>query len=144
MATITNISFNQYSKDDGMICDKCGAYIRNVYTVKYSNGYIAHYGIDCFSKLRKQANLTSFANKLLSKTLKSIKYYCSIIDLWKTINTEEEADNQNLLSTFKTYECWEGRTFEEYKKWQLEEFLLYRLQEEQKTLKKFRNINFEI
>lgn len=124
MPYIRDIRFDHVPKDAGFICDRCGEYITNVYTVTYDNGLKASYGIECFNKLRKHSNLTAAGNTLLNKVLKDIKYYSELEDIWESITSYEDAKEKQVpllgkmnlgLAMFDTYEAWEGASFEEFK-----------------------------
>lgn len=143
MAYIKDITFWHYGKNEGLNCDRCGAYITNVFTVYYSDGLIAHYGMECFKKLREAGKLSDFGYKLLMKALKDIKYWNEQLQLWKTI-TEEEAEEKGLLYALHNYEAWEGSDFEEYKKFEIEKVIPARLSDCKKTIERFKNINFKI
>lgn len=142
MARITNITFWHESKDAGVFCDKCRAYITNVYTVYYNDGLIAHYGIECFKKLKEAGNLSDFGYKLLMKTLHKIKKYNEELQLWQTI-TEEEAEKKELLDSLHHDDVWKGRTFEEYRQFHVKRWLPARLKDCEKTILRFKNIDFK-
>ena len=74
MAQIKKIQFYHTGKEDGCICDRCGQYIQNVWTVTYSDGVVARFGIDCFEILCKESKLTSFGQKELKKAF-SFSYH---------------------------------------------------------------------
>lgn len=73
MAYIKDIRFDSVDRKDGLVCDRCGAYIRNIYTVTYSDGLVAQYGMECFKKLFDAGKLTDFGRKLMMKALKRIE-----------------------------------------------------------------------
>ena len=116
MAYIKDIRFDYVDRKDGLICDRCGAYIRNIYTVTYSDGLVARYGMECFKKLFDAGKLTDFGRKLMMKALKRLKEAYETREKWLSVNTLEEAEKNHLnVFPFKNYEAWKGHTFEEYK-----------------------------
>ncbi len=144
MAYIKDIKFWHVDRYSGVLCDRCGTYITNIYTVYYSDGLVAHYGIECFKKLRQAGRLSDFGYKFLMKILKAIKYWNEELRLWQTI-TESEAEEKGLLCDLHTHGCyWEGRTFEEYRKFEIEKYIPARLEGCKKLLERFKNIDFKI
>lgn len=91
MAYIKDIRFDSVDRKDGLVCDRCGAYIRNIYTVTYSDGLVARYGMECFKKLFDAGNLTDFGRKLMMKALKRLKEAYETREKWLSVNTLEEA-----------------------------------------------------
>ena len=72
MAYIKSVRFNRVGRNEGCTCDKCGQYIRNIWTVTYQDGVIMNFGIDCFEKLNK-GNLNAYGQKLMKDALKWIE-----------------------------------------------------------------------
>lgn len=145
MAQIKSMRFDKAGRNSGCVCDKCGQYIMNIWTVQYSDGVSLHYGIDCFEKLYKSGKLTRYGEKLMRNTLKSIAFYCEQLKMWETI-TEEEAEEKGLLVDLKVTDWnssyWAGKTFEEYKDWMINEFFPARLAYCQKDIDRFAKVNF--
>lgn len=145
MAQIKSVQFDKTGRNSGCVCDRCGQYITNVWTVQYSDGVSLHYGIDCFEKLYKSGKLTRYGEKLMRDTLKSIASYSEKLKMWENM-TEEEAEEKGLLADLKvtTWDSsyWAGRTFEEYKDWMIHEFFPTRLAHCQKDIDRFAKVNF--
>lgn len=148
MAYIKDIRFDSVSKKEGFICDRCGAYIRNIYTVTCSDGLVAQYGMECFKKLFDAGKLTDFGRKLMMKALKRLKEAYETREKWLSVNTLEEAKEKNLLTQpFESYEAWEGHTFEEYKDyWTSEEkgYTASDIKRAKEDLARFKNVNFDL
>ena len=146
MAKITGIHFDRATRETGCTCDKCGQWIQNIWTVSFDDNTKFHYGIDCFEKMTQSGKLTKVGENLLKKTMKSIAHYEEQLALWSTI-TEAEAEEKGLLTNLRNESWntsyWAGRSFQEYRDWQVNEFFPYRIAEEQKVLKKFEKVNFE-
>ena len=145
MSQIKSIRFDHVERTAGCTCDKCGQYITNVWTVKYAGGVQLHYGIDCFENVCKSGNLTTYGQKLMRKTLKSIELYSERLEMWKTV-TEEEAAEKGLLSDLIVASWntsyWAGKSFEEYRDWMVNEFFPFRLAECQKDIDRFSKVSF--
>ena len=145
MARIKSIMFGRTGKDDGCICDKCGQYIMNVWTVQYTDGVTLHYGIDCFENICKSGKLSRYGEKLMHRALKDIAYYSEQLEMWKTL-TEQEAEEKGLLDELKVTDWnesyWAGKTFEEYKNWMVNVVFPDKLECCQKDIDKFSKVNF--
>lgn len=148
MAYIKDVRFDSVGKKDGVICDHCGAYIRNIYTVTYSGGLVARYGIECFKKLFEAGKLTDFGKKLMMKALKRLKEAYETREKWLSVNTLEEAKEKKLITEpFETYEAWEGHTFEEYKDFWTSEDKGYTARDiklAKEDLARFKKVNFDL
>lgn len=148
MAFIKDIKFDHVSKQEGFICDRCGAYITNVYTVTYSDGLEMRYGIECFKNLFAAGRLTDMGIKLMKKILKRIKEAYEIRDKWIKVNSFEEAKEQNIpyWAAFE-YEAWEGKTFERFKEFCISEkegFFASDIRRAKKDLERFNKVNFDL
>lgn len=149
MAYIKDIRFDSVDKKDGLICDRCGAYIRNIYTVTYSDGLVARYGIECFKKLFDAGKLTDFGRKLMMKSLKRLKEAYEFREKWLSVNTLEEAKEKKLPYTqiFETYEAWQGHTFEEFKDFctsEKEGYFASDVRRAKEELARFKKVNFDL
>lgn len=143
MAYIKKISFASVGKQEGCTCDKCGQYIRNIWTVDYQDGVRMNFGIDCFEKLSK-GKLNDYGMKLMKKALKSIQHYQELLEAEKALT--EETDERYQM-TQKHYDWqpdgyWMGHPWEEYHKWMIEEWYPARFKEAQKQVDRFKNVNF--
>lgn len=81
MAYIKDIRFDSVDRKDGLVCDRCGAYIRNIYTGTYSDGLVARYGMECFKKLFDAGKLTDFGRKLMMKEFIMIALIMQNLDI---------------------------------------------------------------
>lgn len=144
MAYIKKIRFDHTDDTNGgCTCDRCGQYIRNIYTVTYTDGVVMHFGIDCFEKLNKASKLTTQGMKIMRKALRNIEFYSEKLNEWKNgVWTEEnciawQIEKEDKLS------YWSDKTFEEYKDWHINEFYPARFAEAQKQIDRFRKIDFK-
>lgn len=148
MAYIKDIRFDSVDRKDGLVCDRCGAYIRNIYTVTYSDGLVARYGMECFKKLFDAGNLTDFGRKLMMKALKRLKEAYETREKWLSVNTLEEAEKNHLnVFPFKNYEAWKGHTFEEYKDFWINEengYTASDIKRAKEDLARFKKVNFDL
>ena len=74
MAHIEEIRFDHVSKAEGCMCDNCGAWLTNIWTVKFREGESLHFGIDCFDK-RIRGKLNAFGKKEMQKVQKRIQWH---------------------------------------------------------------------
>ena len=74
MAHIKKIKFSRVGKQEGCTCDRCGQYIRNIWTVDYKEGLTMNYGIDCWEAICKEG-LSKQGIRLMNKTMKSLQSY---------------------------------------------------------------------
>lgn len=144
--SIENIRFDRVGQNKGCTCDRCGQYIRNIWTVKFSGGMQIAFGIDCFERMYKSGSLTASGIKAFKKLLKRIQAHKESFEMWQTI-TEEEAIANYMGWIFPIYDkdsAFYGMTFDEYREWMLNEFYAQRFREDEEALTKFRKFGFEI
>lgn len=142
MAHIKRISFESVGKAEGCTCDRCGQYIRNIWTVEYKEGLTMHYGLDCWQKVCRQG-LNQHGMKLMKKAMKAIQNYEERLAKYTSGEMTVETDQGWLADQEDKMSAWYGHTFEEYRAWMINEFFPYRIAEAQKELAKFGKINFE-
>lgn len=144
MARIKRIDFYHVGKQEGCLCDRCGQYITNVWTVQYTDGITARFGIDCFEKLNKESKLTKFGQKELNKALKSIQKHRELYELEAAKTEETDIEWQNLQNpqSYESPDYWYGRPWEEYHEWMLTKFFKTRFEEDQKRIDRFSKVNF--
>ena len=138
MAHIKKISFESVGQREGCTCDRCGQYIKNIWTVQFAEGLTMNYGIDCFEKLTKTGHLTDYGKKLMKKTLKGIKNI--EIRIQEQMEMTEDID-RGWKSVKDT--VWHGEPYEEYKRWMIEEFWMTHLERMNKEIEKFSKVDFE-
>lgn len=141
MAYIQKIQFNRVGQNEGCTCDRCGQYIRNIWTVDYTDGIKMNFGIDCFEKLNKASKLNAYGMKKLKKALKFIEGHYDMIETEKAKTEETDGQWKYLQEDKESYWC--GRPWNEYHKWMLEEFYPERIKEDQKRIDRFSKVNFE-
>ena len=140
MAYIKSVRFNRVGRNEGCTCDKCGQYIRNIWTVTYQDGVIMNFGTDCFEKMNK-GNLNAYGQKLMKDALKWIEKHQQNFEAEKMKTAETDLAWQCTQEDKES--CWYGRPYEEYHKWMLEEFYPVRFAEDQKRIDRFKKVNFE-
>ncbi len=143
MAHIKKITFNRVGEKEGCACDRCGQYIRNIWTVQYDTG-VMNYGIDCFEKVQK-SGLNATGKKAMNKVLKSIQAYTDRLLEYTSGELTEETDEGWKLAQadWNKDDYWHGRDYNEYRDWMVNEFFPYRLSCCDRELKRFQKINFE-
>ena len=141
MARIKSMNFSSVGKNEkGCVCDKCGQYIRNIWTVKFDDGISMNYGIDCFAKLRNTGNLSSYGEKLLKKSMKRLEGISELTEIIK--NRKPEDDYQYQQNQNDKLSPWYQVDYEEYRKWWLNEVIPERIADIQKDIDRFKNVNF--
>lgn len=143
MAHIKKISFARVSEQEGCTCDRCGQYIRNIWTVEYKEGLRMNYGLDCWEKVYKEG-LNAQGIKLIKKIMDSIKSYEERLALYTNGEMTEETDESYKVeqAEWNKDSYWYGRSFEEYKAWMINEFFPHRIADKQKELFRFAKVNF--
>ena len=144
MARIKKIDFHHVGKLDGCLCDRCGQYIMNIWTVQYTDGVKANFGIDCFEKLCKASKLTAFGQKELKSALKKIQDHRELFEAEQALTEETDTAYQNDQhpQEWETPSYWCGRPWKEYHEWRLNEFFPRRFEEDQKRIDRFSKVNF--
>lgn len=144
MARIKRITFTKTGKQEGCLCDRCGQYITNIWTVSYADGIVVNFGIDCYEKLNKESRLTAYGQKELKKVLKNIEKHHELFEAEKALTEETDVAYQNIQHPwdYEDKDYWYGRPWEEYHKWRLNEFWKARFEEDQKAVDRFGKVNF--
>lgn len=145
MAHIKQISFARVGEKEGCTCDRCGQYIRNIWTVEYTEGLRMNYGLDCWEKVYKDG-LNKQGAKILKKIMDSIKSYEERLARYVSGELSEETDESYKVTQadWNRDDFWYGKSFGEYKNWMVTDFLPYRISDKQKELAKFSKVNFII
>lgn len=144
MARITDINFAAVGTLEGCSCDRCGQWIKNIWTVKFDDGITAHFGIDCYEQMCKDSRLSEYGMKLMKKTLKRLKE-------WETKLADYEAGKYTAENDIGYQFCqscdgghyWKGRPYEEYRAFEIECIREHRIPEVKKELEKFKKVNFK-
>jgi len=140
MAHIEDIRFDHVGKNEGCMCDNCGAWLTNIWTVKFREGESLHFGMDCFDK-RIKGKLNAFGKKEMQKVLKRIQEHSELLNQLKQDEVTETVQKE--WESYRYWQkYWKDKTFEEWKTWMIEEVLPDRLEADRKVLAKFEKINF--
>lgn len=140
MSRIKSISFSSVEKNEGCMCDRCGQYIRNIWTVKFDDGITMNYGIDCFAKLRDTAKLSTYGKKVLKDAMKRLEGINELTEIIKNRKAEDDYSYQEAQNN--KISPWYQVDYEEYRKWWLNEVIPERIAGVQKEIDKFKNVNF--
>ena len=140
MAYIRRITFDHVGQNEGCTCDRCGQYIKNIWTVTYQDDVSMHFGIDCFEKLNKESKLNAYGRKLMKETIKWIECHQEMFEAEKAKTAETDLAWQRESQDKDSY--WYGRSFEEWHKWMLEEWWPERFKDDQKRVDRFAKVNF--
>lgn len=144
MSRIKAIRFDR-AEEKGCTCDRCGQYIKNVWTVTYDDGESIHYGIDCFEQVQKSGKLNANGKKIMKRILKSTESYYDRLDRYLSGELNEETDDSWKMcqADWNKDNYWYGKEYSEYKRWMVEELIPYRIKDAQEDLKKFKKIEFK-
>lgn len=110
------IDFYTLPKDQGILCEHCGTYIRNVFVIKFNDGFVLKCGSECFKKIQKQTNISEYGIKLLTKLLNKLKDYDKTIQNWESWQTPEDAEEDKCFQRIEDSRTWRIRTQEEFDK----------------------------
>lgn len=143
MSHIAKIRFNSVGRNDGCTCDRCGQYIRNIWSIEYKEGFTVNYGIDCWEKVYKAGKLNQYGEKHMRKIMKSIRSYEEMLAKYVSGEMNEETDSAWKYGQTDKHDAWYGEPYETYRDWMINEFFPYRISIEQEELKKFSKINFD-
>lgn len=134
-------------KDQGICCEHCGTYIRNVFVLHFDDGFSLKCGVECFNKLMKKTNLTEHGARLLKKQADRINAYNKTRDNWTRWQTPEEAESDGCFQRIEDPDkpgLWRIRTqaeFEEERAFMLNDLIPYRVSEIQAEIKaRFKNV----
>ena len=142
MAHIKKVSFYTADQNSGCTCDRCGQYIKNIWTVEYVEGMSLHYGIDCFEKVLKTGRLTDYGKKLMKKAMKGLERVYAAMN--KAAELTAETDIWWQEQQADKLSAWYGESYDDYKVWQFEELYPYHISKYQQEIEKFKNADFEI
>ena len=145
MSHIKRIRFSSVGRNEGCTCDRCGQYIRNIWTVDYAEGFSVNYGIDCWEKVYKGGKLSQYGEKEMRKIMKAIADYEKMLATYKSGEMTAETDGGYKSAQMDCFRdgYWYGRPYEEYKAWMIDEFIPARIESKQDELKKFNKIDFK-
>ena len=145
--SIKKIQFEALGKSSTFCCDRCGQYIKNVWTVNFDGGLTMHLGCDCFEKIWKGKGLTDFGKKQFKKLLKRIRTHKEGYDKWVNMTEEDylaSCAEAGLIAKYLDSDTsFYGMTFTEYRDWMLNEWYAQRFKEDEKELARFSKVKFE-
>ena len=143
MAHIKKISFASVGDKEGCTCDRCGQYIKNIWTVQFVEGITMNYGIDCFEKLYKTGNLNDYGKKLMKKALKRLESIYKAMERQAELTEETDDSWKAMQAEWNKNNAWYGEKYADYKKWMLEELYPYRISKAHEDIEKFKKIDFK-
>lgn len=144
MAKILKIRFDRaHSAEQGCICDRCGQWLKNIWTVKFDDGITAHFGIDCYEQMCKDSRLTEYGMKLMKKATKKLSEWYERMEEEKALTEATDTAYQNEQRPYNSDGYWYGKPWEEYHEWVLSKWYPARIADCEKDLAKFKNVNFK-
>ena len=89
--------FNIYTlpKNEGIRCDHCGTYIRNVAEIHNSDGFVYRVGLDCFRKLMKKNKFSDLTIRTLNRFKNELVKYEECRCLWERSKTLDDLISEN-------------------------------------------------
>lgn len=145
MAHIKEINFNSTQDvKEGCTCDRCGQWIKNIWTVEFAEGYSIHFGIDCWEKVYKSGKLSKFGEKEMKKIMKKIRFHQEQLQQYLTGQLTAENDMNYLMDQEDKLRFWYKKPFEEYKAWMINECIPARIERAQQELKRFNRVDFAL
>lgn len=84
--------FNIYTlpKNQGICCEHCGTYIRNVVEIHNSDGFVYSVGLDCFRNLMKENRFSTLAIRTFNKFKNQLQHYDESRRLWESCQTLDD------------------------------------------------------
>jgi len=120
-------------------CERCGAYIKNIYIITFHDGYSIHVGPKCVKNVLKETNLTEKGCTYVENLMKPIERLRKKILMWQNM-TYKTALKKKLLTMVwdETAQEFRNQTEEEYKetKKRMTEYLPKRLKEDEEKMNK--------
>jgi hypothetical protein len=132
---IKKISFYSVPRKEASTCDCCGKGIQNIYFITLADDTILKLGTTCFDKQMK-TKLDKMAKRKVNSALKLMRFWEEQKEKWQAM-TEEEYLNSPAAYENKIGKYEGINTFEDLKKWTLEEFIPYRISCEEEEIKKY-------
>ena len=77
-------------------CERCGAYIKNIYVITFNDGYSITVGSECVKKVLHDTNLSEKGCTYVEKLLKPIEKLRKQLIMWQGM-TYEKALEKHLL-----------------------------------------------
>ena len=143
MARIKSINFSHTDRIHGCMCDRCGQWLQNIWTVEFSSGDTINFGIDCFNKMT-QGKLTDYGKKLLKKSLDRLKKWQTELKKWQDGEyTAENCESYQFEQQFPDHYFY-GKSFDEYKEFQITQWIPARIECARKDIEKFSRIEFTL
>ena len=153
--------FNIYTlpKNEGILCDHCGTYIRNVAEIHNSDGFVYRVGLDCFRNLMKENKFSSLTTRTLNRYKTELKHYDDTRRLWEACKTLDDLISEHAKHPktwlFVMWEIYGWKTekqeeitqevFDKERKYILEIFVPARVEGVKKEMeKKFARVNIKL
>ncbi|WP_303814083.1 hypothetical protein [Selenomonas ruminantium] len=120
-------------------CERCGAYIKNIYIITFNDGYSIQVGPKCVKNVLRETNLTKKGCTYVENLMKPIERLRKKFLMWQNM-TYETALKKKLLTMVwdETAQEFRNQTEEEYRetKKRMLEYLPKRLKEDEEEMNK--------
>jgi hypothetical protein len=85
----------QYIQGRGT-CERCGAYIKNIFVITFNDGYSITVGSECVKKVLRDTNLTEKGCSYVEMLMKPVERVRQLLVTWQKV-TYEQAIKKKLL-----------------------------------------------
>lgn len=105
-------------------CERCGAYIKNIFIITFNDGYTLRVGSECVRKVLRETNLSEKGCLYVERLLKPVENVRKQLTAWKNMTYERALAKKLLVMQWdaeaKTHRDQTPEEFEETKKRMLE------------------------
>jgi hypothetical protein len=120
------------------VCERCGAYIKNIFIITFDDGYSIRVGSECVKKVLKETNLTDKGCTYVERLMKPVEKYRKLLATWQRISYEQALAKKMLVMRWDD-EAGKHRNqteeeFEESKARMVNIFLPRRIREEEEEM----------
>lgn len=151
--------FYTLPKDQGICCEHCGTYIRNVVEIHNNDGFVYRVGLDCFKKLMKENRFNDLAVRTFNRFKRDLQGYDDARRLWESCKTLDDLisahDKSPETWLFVMWPIYGWKTekqseitqemFDKERNFILTDLILYRVNKIQETIKKkFAKVNIKV
>ena len=78
-------------------CERCGAYIKNIFIITFNDGYSITVGSECVKKVLKETNLTEKGCSYVEMLMKPMEKVRKLLVTWQNVNYEQAIEKKLLI-----------------------------------------------
>lgn len=79
------------------VCERCGAYIKNIFVITFNDGYSLRVGSECVKRVLRETNLTEKGRLYVEHVLRPVEKTRQQLAMWQGM-TYEKALSKHLLT----------------------------------------------